>query len=42
MIGADEIEDIRKMGRGGTSVASIARDTGVSEPTVRKHLRATC
>lgn len=41
MIGAARIENIRKMGMGGASVASIARDTGVSEPTVRKYLRAT-
>ncbi|WP_204212603.1 IS21 family transposase [Collinsella sp. An271] len=34
-----KIEDIRRLGRGGASVASIARDTGVSEPTVRKYLR---
>ena len=40
MIGVDKIEDIRKRGRAGASVASIARDTGVSEPTVRKYLRA--
>ena len=39
MIGAGKIDDIRRLGRGGASVASIARDTGVSEPTVRKHLR---
>lgn len=38
MIGADKIDDIRRLGRGGASAASIARDTGVSEPTVRKHL----
>ncbi|HJG30808.1 MAG TPA: hypothetical protein K8U80_05365 [Collinsella ihuae] len=40
MIGVDKIEDIRKRARNGASVASIARDTGVSEPTVRKYLRA--
>ena len=39
MIGADKIDDIRRLGRGGASVASIARDTGVSEPTARKYLR---
>lgn len=39
MIGVDKIDDIRKLGRAGASVASIARDTGVSEPTVRKYLR---
>ena len=35
----DKIDDIRKLGRHGASVASIARDTGVSEPTVRRYLR---
>ena len=35
MVGADEIDDIRKLGGSGASVASIARDTGVSESTVR-------
>ena len=39
MIGVDKIDDIRKLGRGGASVASISRDAGVSEPTVRKRLR---
>lgn len=39
MIGVDKIDDIRRLGRGGATVASIARDTGVSEPTVRKYLR---
>ena len=39
MIGVHKIEDIRRLGRVGASVASIARDTGVSEPTVRKYLR---
>ena len=39
MIGVDKIDDIRRLARGGASVASIARDTGVSEPTVRKYLR---
>lgn len=39
MIGVDKIDDIRKLGRGGASIASIARDVGVSEPTVRKSLR---
>lgn len=33
MIGVDKIDDIRRLGRSGASVASIARDTGVSEPT---------
>ena len=41
MIGVDKIDDIRRLGRGGASVASISRDTGVSEPTVRKCLRET-
>lgn len=35
----DKIDDIRRLGRRGASVASIARDTGVSEPTVRRYLR---
>ena len=39
MIGVDKIDDIRKLGRGGASIASTARDAGVSEPTVRKRLR---
>jgi transposase len=39
MIGMDKIEDIRRRGRRGQSVASIARETGASEPTVRKYLR---
>ena len=39
MIGVDKIDDIRKLSRSGATVASIARDTGVSEPTVRKYLR---
>lgn len=41
MIGAARIDDIRRLGRGGASVASIARDTGVSEPTAGKCLRET-
>ncbi len=41
MIGVDKIEDIRKRGRAGESIAAISRATGVSEPTVRKYLRAT-
>lgn len=40
MIGVDKIEDIRRLGRRGEPVAAIARATGVSEPTVRKYLRA--
>ena len=39
MIGVDKINDIRKLGRNGATVASIARDTGVSEHSVRKYLR---
>lgn len=39
MIGVDRIDDVRRLGRSGASVASIARDTGVSEPTVRECLR---
>ena len=39
MIGVDKIDDIRKLGRNGASIASIARSTGVSEPTVRTYLR---
>lgn len=39
MIGVDKIEDIRRPGRAGASVASIARGTGASEPTARKYLR---
>ncbi|WP_158098403.1 IS21 family transposase [Collinsella sp. An307] len=35
----DKIDDIRRLGRSGENVASIVRDTGVSEPTVRKYLR---
>ena len=41
MIGVDKIDDIRRLGRNGATVASIARDTGVSEPTVRKYLKET-
>lgn len=39
MIGVDKIDDIRRLGRAGATVASIARATGVSEPTVRKYLK---
>ena len=38
MIGMDKIQDIRKRGRHGESVAAISRATGASEPTVRKYL----
>ena len=39
MIGMDKIEDTRRRGRRGQTVASVSRETGVSEPTVRKYLR---
>ena len=39
MIGVDKIDDIKRLGRNGATVTSIARDTGVSDPTVRKYLR---
>ena len=39
MIGVDKIEDIRKRARGGEPIAAIARELGVSEPTVRKYAR---
>ena len=39
MIGVDKIEDIRRRRSRGESIASISRNTGVSEPTVRKCLR---
>lgn len=35
----DKIEEIRRRGRRGESVAAISRESGVSEPTVRKYLR---
>lgn len=35
----DKIGDIRRRGRRGQTVASISRETGVSEPTVRRYLR---
>ena len=34
-----KVQDIRKMARAGCSVAEISRETGVSEPTVRKYIR---
>ncbi len=37
MIDVDKVEDIRKRIRRGETVASIAREVGVSEPTVRKY-----
>lgn len=39
MIGVDKIEDMRRRRSRGESIASISRNTGVSEPTVRKYLR---
>ena len=39
MIGVDKIEDIRRRRSRGESIASISRNTGMSEPTVRKYLR---
>ena len=32
------VQDIRKLARSGSSVAEISRETGVSEPTVRKYV----
>ena len=32
------VQDIRKLARSGCSVAEISRETGVSEPTVRKYV----
>lgn len=37
MIGVDKVEDIRRRARAGQPVAAIARELGVSEPTVRKY-----
>lgn len=39
MTGMPQIQSIRRLRRNGETVASIARKTGVSEPTVRKYLR---
>lgn len=39
MISMPQIQSIRRLRRNGETVASIARKTGVSEPTVRKYLR---
>ena len=39
MIDVDKIEDIRRRRSRGESIAGISRNTGVSEPTVRKYLR---
>ena len=33
------VQDIRKLARGGSTIAEISRETGVSEPTVRKYVR---
>ena len=41
MISMPKVQDIRKMARAGCSVAEISRETGVSEPTVRKYIRKT-
>lgn len=40
MISMSVIQDIRRLRREGDSIASISRTTGVSEPTVRKYLKA--
>lgn len=39
MTGMPQIQSIRRMGRNGESMASIARKQHVSGPTVRKYLR---
>ena len=39
MIDMPTINMIRQRGARGDTVAEIARDVGVSEPTVRKYLR---
>ena len=38
MISMPVVQDIRKLARSGCSVAEISRETGVSEPTVRKYV----
>ena len=38
MVGMPRVQSIRRLRRNGESVASIARKTHVSEPTVRKYL----
>ena len=38
MISMPQVQSIRRLRRNGESVASIARKTHVSEPTVRKYL----
>ena len=40
MISMPKIQSIRQRRRNGESVASIARGEKVSEPTVRKYLKA--
>ena len=39
MISMSVVQDIRRLRMEGESIASIARNAGVSEPTVRKYLR---
>ena len=39
MTGMSVIHSIRCMRKEGASVAAIARELGISEPTVRKYLR---
>lgn len=39
MISVSVVQDIRRLRMEGESIASIARNAGVSEPTVRKYLR---
>lgn len=39
MISMPVVQDIRKLARSGCSVAEISRETGASEPTVRKYIR---
>lgn len=39
MISMPIVQDIRKMARSGCGIAEISRETGVSEPTVRKYIR---
>lgn len=39
MISMSVVQNIRRLRMEGESIASIARNAGVSEPTVRKHLK---
>lgn len=39
MISMSVVQDIRRLRMEGESIASIARNAGVSEPTVRKYLK---